>query len=285
MELSAMNKLALRNACKANKISYGGMSNDQMRAALQAVVDAQLAAVAAEQQAELDAAADAALQAEAAEREVQLFRSIPNGVLETNEGETGFTLQTDEGPVWHPIPLTSLGEYGLGIDAESSRCPHCGVDHRDNGFCTRDDEVANKPGVTCHMEGMNEKYECLGCTGRWGDVAAPYTPPKASKGVKAGTGLKIEKNRVERNGIKQPSLGGACRSVWDACTEMQGLQDTPLTVKQVKEHAATMQWNVNNAVIEFYRWKKWSAPTADEVQAAPAATPAPEAPEAPEATE
>jgi hypothetical protein len=96
------------------------------------------------------------------------------------------------------------------------------------------------------------------------DTAKPAT----TKEVK-GTGLKIQADRVERNGIKQPSIGGACRSVWDACTEMQALDPaTPLKVKQVKTHAVTMGWNENNAVIEFYRWKKWSAPTVEEMLAA-----------------
>jgi hypothetical protein len=244
MDFASMNKTALRAACKDARISYGGMSNDQMRAALEAAQQAALDALGAEQ-AELDArnAAEAARAAE----------------------------------------LAAMGEFGAGT-AEAPACPHCGINHIDNGFCTRDDEVANKPGVTCHMEGMNEAYECLGCLGRWGDVAAPYAAPKAAPSRSTGTGLKIEKVRIERNGIKQPSIGGACRSVWDACSEMQALDPSkPLTVKQVKEHATTMEWNANNAVIEFYRWRKWAAPTLEEIGAAPvgvepetAVAPAPE---------
>jgi hypothetical protein len=96
--------------------------------------------------------------------------------------------------------------------------------------------------------------------------------PKTTSSRATGTGLKIEKDRVLRNGIKQPSAGGACRAVWDACSAMQlAAGETPITVKQVKEHAATQGWNVNNATIEFYRWKKWAAPTAEELAgAAPA---------------
>ena len=230
MDFASMNKAALRNACKDARISYGGMNNDQMRAALQAHHDA----IAAERAADEAAVADRATY------------------------------------------LASLGEFGEGESAETAVCPHCGINHFDNGLNTRDDEVANKPGVTCHMEGMNEHWECMGCGGRWGDVVEPYVAPKRTSNKPTGTGLKIEKDRVMRNGIKQPSIGGACRSVWDACAEMQALNpDTPLTVKQVKEHAATMQWNINNATIEFYRWKKWAAPTAEELQAAEAAPEAP----------
>jgi hypothetical protein len=162
MELSNMNKVALRNACKTARISYGGMNNDAMRDALQAHYD-------------------------------------------TLAGEPLDTPTVQDAP----------------------------------------------PAVQ----------------------DAPYTAPKpaTTKEVK-GTGLKIQADRVERNGIKQPSIGGACRSVWDACTEMQALDPAaPLKVKQVKAHAVTMGWNENNAVIEFYRWKKWSAPTVEEMLAAPAA--------------
>lgn len=236
MDFASMNKTALRAACKEARISYGGMSNDQMRAALEAKHLEALAALAGEQ---------AALDARNAH-------------------------------------LASLGEFGEGTNEEDAACPHCGINHVANGMCTRDDEVANKPGVTCHMEGMNEKYECLGCLGRWGDVAEPYSKPTRAPSTKEikGTGLKIQKDRVERNGIKQPSVGGACRSVWDACTEMQALTpDVPLAVKQVKAHAVTMGWNENNAVIEFYRWRKWAAPTQAELEAAEA--PAEAAPEAP----
>lgn len=222
MDFASMNKTALRAACKDARISYGGMSNEQMRAALQTAADAKA------QEAALEEAAVA------------------------NRAEH----------------LASLGEFGEGTCAEDAVCPHCGINHVDNGCVTRNDEAANKPGVTLHMEGMNHHFECMGCGGGWGDVAAPYSKPTRAPVQNPGTGLKIQKDRVERNGIKQPSVGGACRSVWDACSEMQALTpDVPLAVKQVKAHAVTMEWNENNAVIEFYRWRKWVAPTQAELDA------------------
>src|SRR5688572_21089010 len=45
-----------------------------------------------------------------------------------------------------------------------------------------------------------------------GSVPAPVvqvSPRLTSKG------LKIEKDREQRNGVKRPSAGGACRAVWD----------------------------------------------------------------------
>lgn len=300
MDFSTLNNKAMRDACKARHISYGGMSLAAMRDACTQHDDnaAALALMVQETEAAQAAAAlqqvqdEEAAQAAAKSAMVLSFRSNPAARLETSEGETGFWVQGDEGPVWYAVPLSSLGEFGLGVDAASSRCPHCGIDHKDNGVLHCDDELPNDPtGRTYHQAGIQSaEWSCMGCNGDWGVVRAPYAAPAPQASRSTGTGLKIEKGRIERNGLKQPSLGGACRSVWDACTEMQALAPaTPLKVALVKAHAATMQWNVNNAVIEFYRWKKWSAPTADEVQAAAdadaAASRAAVAPEAPVAPE
>lgn len=74
--------------------------------------------------------------------------------------------------------------------------------------------------------------------------------------------VKIEKNREERNGVKMPSAGGRCREVWDALNNMMthdeasGLATVP-TVADIKAHAERQGWNVNNASIEYYQWRKW----------------------------
>ncbi len=70
------------------------------------------------------------------------------------------------------------------------------------------------------------------------------------------TGLKIEKDREERNGIKKPSVGGTCRAVWDAMDAMVASGKNP-TAKDVKALAEERGWNPNNASIEFYQWRKF----------------------------
>lgn len=70
------------------------------------------------------------------------------------------------------------------------------------------------------------------------------------------TGLKIEKNREERNGIKRPSVGGTCRAVWDAMDEMVASGKNP-SAKDVKALVEERGWNPNNASIEFYQWRKF----------------------------
>lgn len=75
------------------------------------------------------------------------------------------------------------------------------------------------------------------------------------------TGLKIEKDRPEQNGIKRPSAGGKCRAVWDALDALQTELGTQPTSKQVKVLADTQGWNSNNASIEFYQWRKFNGIT------------------------
>lgn len=75
---------------------------------------------------------------------------------------------------------------------------------------------------------------------------------------RTSNGLKIEKDREERNGVKRPSAGGMCRAVWDFCDEQaeRGAENFP-TAKSVRAHAELVGWNVNNASIEFYQWRKF----------------------------
>lgn len=78
------------------------------------------------------------------------------------------------------------------------------------------------------------------------------------------TGLKIEKNREERNGIKRPSAGGKCRAVWDVLDNLVAQPTATVagvTSKQVKELASQHGFNFNNASIEFYQWRKFNGVT------------------------
>lgn len=80
---------------------------------------------------------------------------------------------------------------------------------------------------------------------------APKSEPKT-------TGLIIEKNRPEQNGVKRPSAGGLCRAVWDACWAHQEATGLPPTAKEVKALAEVNGWNPNNASIEYYQWRKFN---------------------------
>lgn len=102
-------------------------------------------------------------------------------------------------------------------------------------------------------------------------VTAPAIPHGAGAGAGAasgngGTGLKIEKNREERNGVKRPSIGGMCRAVWDLLDGMVKDGESP-TAKMVKTAAEANKWNVNNASIEFYQWRKFHGITGRQIKA------------------
>lgn len=83
----------------------------------------------------------------------------------------------------------------------------------------------------------------------------PEAPAVPAPEAPAHKGLVIEANRPMQNGIKCPSAGSACRAVWDFC--WSAAPAIP-TVAQVKAHAVKMGWNVNNASIEYYCWRKYN---------------------------
>jgi hypothetical protein len=76
------------------------------------------------------------------------------------------------------------------------------------------------------------------------------------KPTESGTGIKIEKDRPEQNGIMRPSVGGKCRQVWDFCDRVMEGGQLPMP-KQMREWAASKGVNENNAVIEMYQWRKF----------------------------
>lgn len=90
------------------------------------------------------------------------------------------------------------------------------------------------------------------------DAAEAPTPAPQPEASETGTGLKIEKDRPEQNGIKRPSIGGKCRAIWDALDAYREETGELPTSKVVKELAADEGWNPNNASIEFYQWRKFN---------------------------
>lgn len=131
-------------------------------------------------------------------------------------------------------------------------CPHCGVG-LDNGIGTFDQLVEIHGPKKAHSLAQRE-FQCMACEGEWGPKAGEYIQKDSTA---TGKGLKIEKEREERNGVKRPSVGGSCRAVWDFLDGVVTAGNTP-TIALVKEEAETAGWNVNNASIEFYQWRKFN---------------------------
>ncbi len=83
-------------------------------------------------------------------------------------------------------------------------------------------------------------------------VPAPAAPeaPKASKA----------RSEV-RNGVRKP-IKGKCAEVWAMLTAMQELHPhAAINIADVRALAETQGWNLNNATIEFYGWRKFHAVT------------------------
>ena len=149
--------------------------------------------------------------------------------------------------------------------AAATKCPHCDIG-LDNGLLHVDDCAANSD--QSYREQRDPGFEqgqwmCMGCGGHFGEpVAYPAT----------ATGLKIEKDREERNGIKRPSIGGRCRAVWDALDAYVAETGEQPDAKVVKSLAADEGWNPNNASIEFYQWRKFNGITGRQPKVAAPAT-------------
>lgn len=110
----------------------------------------------------------------------------------------------------------------------------------------------------------------------------PSAAPAPQQRAASRTTYTIEKNRPEQNGIKRPSAGGLCRAVWDACDDFRTQNGGRMPEsKDVRAMAETRGWNKNNAMIEFYNWRRYNGVTgrsakAEAQAAAPASAPAAE---------
>ncbi|QXV77189.1 hypothetical protein bas19_0076 [Escherichia phage ChristophMerian] len=64
------------------------------------------------------------------------------------------------------------------------------------------------------------------------------------------------KTRSEtRNGVRRP-IKGKCADVWNALDNM--LPNSVPTIGNVRDLAKANGWNINNATIEFYAWRKFN---------------------------
>lgn len=164
----------------------------------------------------------------------------------------------------------------------STVCPQCGSTELYSGRNVQGRVIDEDKVIGCHH--CDWEYEVPKpsmLTSLFGNMsgAVPVPPaPIEKKAETKSTGLTIEKDRPEQNGVKRPSAGGMCRAVWDACWAQQAETGEVPTAKWVKEKAAEMGWNPNNASIEYYQWRKFNGISGRVAAPKPAAEPAAEAP-------
>ena len=59
---------------------------------------------------------------------------------------------------------------------------------------------------------------------------------------------------ITQNGVRRP-IKGLCADVWQALDDL--LANELPTIKHVRDLAQANNWNLNNATIEFYGWRKF----------------------------
>lgn len=160
-------------------------------------------------------------------------------------------------------------------------CPECGstelyAGRNISGVVMDEDKV-----IGCHhcdWEYEVPKPSMLGSLfgNMTGEIPVPPVNVEKPAAPKT-TGLTIEKDRPEQNGVKRPSAGGMCRAVWDACWSKQSESNEVPTAKWVKEKAVEMGWNPNNASIEYYQWRKFNGISGRVAAPKPAVEPAADA--------
>lgn len=84
---------------------------------------------------------------------------------------------------------------------------------------------------------------------------------RSSDNRHTGTGIKIEKDREERNGIKRPSIGGKCRAIWDALDAYRDEVGELPTARVTRDLAADEGWDPTTTSIQFYQWRKFNGIT------------------------
>lgn len=149
-----------------------------------------------------------------------------------------------------------VAQYGV------SNCPHCNA-HLSNGAWDSDSLVQShihnhemKAAVECN-EQLDKKFWCMACDTCFGEDRVPMNLAAKARDVAMGVGIKIEKNREERNGIKRPSVGGVCRTIWDAADEFNAANGRIPKLKEMKAIATAKAWDLTTTSIQYYTWRKF----------------------------
>jgi pyruvate/2-oxoglutarate dehydrogenase complex dihydrolipoamide acyltransferase (E2) component len=82
----------------------------------------------------------------------------------------------------------------------------------------------------------------------------PVTREMTTGDVPATKSLKIEKDRPRANGYTRPSIGGICRTIWDACDK---LYDSGAAMPTAKQLALQLGVNVSTVGRQSAEWRKF----------------------------
>jgi hypothetical protein len=177
--------------------------------------------------------------------------------LEAGANHTGAASQEDPQPGECDLPMEETVQQQEALSNGDQPVPGA-------GFTTSDD--AQGPQDADHIAGAGV-FGAMNHTLQNVPQAPTASAPQQRNSARGA--YKIEKNRPEQNGIKRPSVGGLCRQVWDAMDALREAQEGVVpTSQQARALAAERGWNLNNAMIEFYQWRKYNGITGRAPKAA-----------------
>ena len=87
------------------------------------------------------------------------------------------------------------------------------------------------------------------------------TAPAPAGKAATSTGLKIEKNRAEQNGVIRPSAGTVCDKVWNLCASMSASLGKTVSLSALVAAAQLQNINQFTARTQYARWRKFIGAT------------------------
>ena len=165
----------------------------------------------------------------------------------------------------------------LGYDV----CPHCQCDF-ENGVDSAESMIDEREpkGRQAFGHAMRKEFLCLACNGEFGDdrtATKPVYVPQRKKAVGTGTGIKIQKNRLEQNGVKMPSEGGTTHRIWVWCIDFTSTHGGPPTSAEVRAWGVDEQGiNKHTVSTQYAAWRKFAGVTG-QIKSVIAPTPTAEA--------
>ena len=153
--------------------------------------------------------------------------------------------------------IVSVKPVVTGEIAEYTHCPECGV-HLSNGVSDYDTQKHIATQNNAPEAAIKTEFVCLGCNHEFGVVVKEAKAAKSkTSGQATGTGLKIQKDREERNGVKRPSEGGKCAILWNLFDTMYGEKGMVPTPKPAKERSAEIGMDPTTTQVQLYRWREF----------------------------
>lgn len=134
-----------------------------------------------------------------------------------------------------------------------THCPSCEIS-LENGVSDYDAQLDIAQKQDAPEAAIEKEFVCLTCDHQFGKVVKPV---KKAKAETTGKGIKIDKAREERNGVKRPSAGGKCAQLWDLFDLMYQETGMVPTPKPAKQRSAEQGLDGTTTQVQLYRWREF----------------------------